>query len=99
MKNLIFDSLSIEKGSSLPASFFTGRIAKTAGAMQNPRPEVPVYDRESLSRTRTLPTLKDAESMLIEEALKRACNNQTVAAQLLGMTRSALNKRLIRRRL
>jgi len=34
--------------------------------------------------------------MLIEEALRRANGNQTIAAQLLGMTRSALNKRLIR---
>ncbi len=45
----------------------------------------------------TLPTLKSAVDDLIEEALRRADGNQTTAAALLGMTRSALNKRLNRR--
>ncbi len=43
-----------------------------------------------------LPTLKNMEKLLIEEALKRAGGNQTIAAQLLGMTRRALNNRLQR---
>ncbi len=45
-----------------------------------------------------LPTLKEAEHYLIEEALRRADGNQGVAAGLLGITRQALNKRLIRGR-
>jgi DNA-binding protein Fis len=32
--------------------------------------------------------------MLVEEALKRAQGNQTIAASFLGITRSALCKRL-----
>lgn len=43
-----------------------------------------------------LPTLKEAEASLIEEALRRAHGNQGTAALLLGLTRQALNKRLIR---
>ncbi|MRR33996.1 sigma-54-dependent Fis family transcriptional regulator [bacterium] len=43
-----------------------------------------------------LPTLKEAETLLIEEALKRADGNQGVAASLLGISRTALNKRLNR---
>ncbi len=42
------------------------------------------------------PTLKDAENRLIEEALHLADNNQRLAAAYLGITRQALNKRLIR---
>lgn len=42
------------------------------------------------------PTLKEAESLLIDEALKRAEGNQGVAASLLGISRTALNKRLNR---
>jgi DNA-binding NtrC family response regulator len=42
------------------------------------------------------PPLKEVENFLIEEALKIAENNQGIAAQLLGMTRNALNKRLLR---
>jgi DNA-binding NtrC family response regulator len=43
-----------------------------------------------------LPPLKASSEMLIHEALRRADGNQTIAAQLLGMTRTALNKRLNR---
>ena len=43
-----------------------------------------------------LPTLKEAEEILISEALKRADGNQTIAAQLLGLSRRALNNRLMR---
>lgn len=45
-----------------------------------------------------LPTLKEAEHYLIEEALRRADGNQGIAASLLGLTRHALNKRLVRQR-
>ena len=33
---------------------------------------------------------------MIKEALKRSDNNQTIAAQLLGITRRALNNRIQR---
>ena len=42
------------------------------------------------------PTLKEAEEFLVAEALNRSKDNQGVAATLLGITRQALNKRLIR---
>jgi two-component system nitrogen regulation response regulator GlnG len=45
-----------------------------------------------------LPTLKEAEDFLIEAALQRANGNQGTAAAILGMSRQALNKRIIRRR-
>jgi DNA-binding protein Fis len=41
-----------------------------------------------------LPTLKQTEQLLISEAMKRARRNQAIAAQWLGITRQALNKRL-----
>lgn len=43
-----------------------------------------------------LPTLKEAEEFLVEEALRRSENNQGIAASLLGISRQALNKRLLR---
>ncbi len=42
------------------------------------------------------PTLKEAEQMHIEAALKRAGGNQGIAATLLGISRPALNRRLAR---
>lgn len=41
-----------------------------------------------------LPTLRQAQDQLIQEALNRANSNQAVAARLLGVTRQALNRRL-----
>jgi DNA-binding NtrC family response regulator len=45
-----------------------------------------------------LPTLKEVEEALITEALERAEGNQGIAAGMLGLTRQALNKRLVRRK-
>ncbi|MBF0587948.1 MAG: hypothetical protein HQL53_02345 [Magnetococcales bacterium] len=38
-----------------------------------------------------LPTLEEAESFLIKEAMRQADNNQGIAASLLGLSRTALN--------
>lgn len=43
-----------------------------------------------------LPHLKETTDRLVAEALHRTGGNQTLAAKLLGITRTALNKRLIR---
>ncbi|WP_224982004.1 sigma-54-dependent transcriptional regulator [Geomonas agri] len=45
-----------------------------------------------------MPTLDEAEDVLIEQAMRRAGNNQGIAAGYLGINRSALNKKLIKRR-
>ena len=44
------------------------------------------------------PTLKEAEALLIDVALQRTNGNQGTAAAMLGMSRQALNKRLVRSR-
>ena len=44
----------------------------------------------------SFPTLKYAETILIEKALELANNNQGTAARMLGITRQALNNRLRR---
>jgi len=41
-----------------------------------------------------LPTLRQMDDILIEEALRRSADNQSIAARMLGITRSALNKRI-----
>ena len=51
---------------------------------------------ESLIFTSQFPSFKTAEILMIKEALKRSDNNQTIAAQLLGITRRALNNRIQR---
>lgn len=41
-----------------------------------------------------LPSLREAERYLVLEAMRRAENNQGIAAELLGISRTALNRRL-----
>lgn len=45
----------------------------------------------------TLPTLKEVTELLVDESMRRAEGNQAIAAQMLGITRQALNKRLQQR--
>lgn len=42
----------------------------------------------------TLPTLKQSAELLVDEAMKRANGNQSLAARLLGISQPALSKRL-----
>lgn len=55
-----------------------------------------LHDSESIIFTSQFPTFKSAELLMIKEALRRSDNNQTIAAQLLGITRRALNNRIQR---
>ncbi len=45
----------------------------------------------------SLPTMKEAGDLLIQEALARSRGNQKIAAMMLGITRRALNNRLHRK--
>jgi DNA-binding NtrC family response regulator len=54
-------------------------------------------NEEKIIFSEQFPTLKEAEDAVINEALKRAEGNQSIAADLLGITRRALNNRLNRK--
>jgi two-component system nitrogen regulation response regulator GlnG len=97
LRNIISDAVSILDGSSLTASTLPSKLTQNISPL-NPAFS-PEFNHETLKYWQTLPAIKEAEQLLIEEALRRAKGNQTIAAQLLGMTRSALNKRLTRARL
>jgi DNA-binding protein Fis len=45
-----------------------------------------------------VPTLDEAEDILIAQAMRRAGNNQGIAAGYLGINRSALNKKLTKKK-
>ncbi|NEV60436.1 sigma-54-dependent transcriptional regulator [Thiorhodococcus minor] len=58
---------------------------------------LPPHDGPPLAINSRFPTLKDAETYLIDEAMRRAKSNQGIAATLLGITRQSLNRRLLNR--
>lgn len=70
-------------------------IQKKLNTGDNP-PAENINDHPFLSDTQTLPTLKQTTELLIKEAMKRTNGNQTSAAGLLGISKQALNKRLLR---
>ena len=49
---------------------------------------------QDLKFSEKLPTIKQATLMLVTEAMKRANGNQTLAANMLGISRQALSKRI-----
>jgi DNA-binding NtrC family response regulator len=54
---------------------------------------IPLHPDPFVSLDR-LPTLEESENLLIQEALKRTNGNRTLAAELLGITRQTLHRRL-----
>lgn len=58
--------------------------------------DIPSKDR--FSYRGPFPTIREVEEYLLDEAMTRAEDNQTIAADLLGITRQTLNKRLTRSR-
>lgn len=94
LRNIISDVISILNGQRLGPDDLPAKIKQSSTS------SVPVFsmefNQETLKLWQALPSIKDAEQLLIDEALRRSNDNQTIAAQLLGMTRSALNKRLMR---
>ncbi|MCG8617230.1 MAG: sigma 54-interacting transcriptional regulator, partial [Desulfobacterales bacterium] len=99
LRALIFDAVARHHAGpvlSMKSIRETIEIRRTA-----PLPEGPEKSGQNdLFRFRIqgrLPTLEEAEEALMAEAMRQAGNNQGIAATLLGISRTALNRRLNRR--
>ncbi len=97
LQAMVFDTVARNDSRKLPMAGFKRMISKerdllpiTPGLLE---PEVAAANDNSCGR---FPTLKEAETHLINRALELARGNQGVAASLLGISRQALNKRLRR---
>ena len=98
LEAILFDAVTRHKGGTLSIQ----SIRDSVGL------EISLEEKQTLNKTGTevmielfskrLPTLKEMEHYLIVEALRRADGNQRIAAEMLGLTRQALNKRLLRGR-
>jgi DNA-binding NtrC family response regulator len=102
LESMVFDAVSNHRGRVLSIELFKSHIARNRdvalpiqagpfGEAQDAPAQHGLY-----ATLPALPTLKDATQTLIDEALRRANNNQAVAAGLLGIAPSSLNKRLKR---
>jgi DNA-binding NtrC family response regulator len=93
LKSLIFDSMSRREPGLTPFESIRS-LDRQAFASTQPRAIEPNLSMSSLySSLDQLPTLSESEDMLIEEAMRRTNHNQTVTAELLGITRQTLHRR------
>jgi DNA-binding NtrC family response regulator len=91
LEAMIYDAVSLHSGKTLSMQSFLERIGQQQdGFVTEPddRHDNPFHLLASL------PTLRQANQLLVEEALQRAAGNQSIAARLLGISQPALSKRI-----
>lgn len=94
LQTLIADAVSRHRAGVLSMESF--RKAIGAGSLHAPVSGMETAGLSAETFLASLPTLKHAEEFLVRRALEQAKGNQGIAASLLGVTRQALNKRLVR---
>ncbi len=92
LKSIIYDAVSRHAGGVMSLDSIKEKIG-SSGLRQDLQNGNEGY-KTCLMKLDKIPTIKEAENALVEEALNRSSNNQSIAAGLLGLTRSALNKRI-----
>lgn len=90
LRSMVWDAVSKQRTPVLSLDSFRESIGKSVSCadFEELRGEVRFGDR--------LPTLSQIQTVLIEEALSRSRGNISVAADILGISRQALSKRLKR---
>jgi len=85
---MVSDALGTHQGGTLSMNAFRSVISSN---------EINVVGENALTTLSfgdQLPTLQEAGELLVTEAMKRSCGNQTIASSMLGISRPALSKRL-----
>ena len=99
LRALVFNALAQRRaGPVLSMNSFRSVIRKDVPTQIQGNPVGTMEAPISLAIMGKFPNLKDANTFLVEEAMRRAKNNQCLAATLLGITRQSLNRRLQRMR-
>ena len=91
LESMIFDAVSSHASGKLSMDSFKAHLSKVSVTDAS---DSPPEKGALISFSHQLPTLKQIEQLLIDEALTRANDNQSIAALSLGISRQALNKRL-----
>jgi len=93
LQAMVHDAVSGHKSGVLSLKSFRSKIAKEHGdGPESRQPDTIAADLLTFSEN--LPTLKQANKLLIGEAMKRTDGNQSIAAGLLGISQQALSRRL-----
>jgi DNA-binding NtrC family response regulator len=93
LRSMVYDAVSVHRDRVLSMESFVQAIGPGGGAV------LPAAGGNPFSGLERLPTFGDAAELLVEEAMRRAAGNQSLAARLLGISQPALSKRLKQSRL
>lgn len=97
LEGMVLESVSRHKRGTLSTQTFRDRIN---GVKTHDSPvALSISPEKFVTFHGALPTLKEMEKFLIDKSLERANGNQTIAARFLGISRKALNNRLIREKI
>ena len=94
LESMIFDAVSSHRSGKLSMEVFKSHIYQKHPTFEADSRQLLSEKRKLISFSEQLPTLKQAEQLLISETLSRSNNKQSIAALSLGISRQALNKRL-----
>jgi transcriptional regulator with PAS, ATPase and Fis domain/CHASE2 domain-containing sensor protein len=89
LKNMIDNALSRNKSRFFHLDYFQEYIRKNTNSSIKPDGNLAAFDK--------FPSLKEIELFYVREALRRAKGNQSIAARMLGLSPSALSRRISKR--
>ncbi len=97
LKGMVYDAVSRHQSGILSLDTFKEHLEYCTGIQQNvsnAAVDTANVATQKVQFFEQLPTLREIEDLLVQEALNRSSGNQSIAASILGLTRSALNKRI-----
>ena len=94
LRNMVVDAVSRQESTTISMEHFKRQIKTQQENCDEFSPEPDASAPTPFSSLKMLPTLKQGGILLIKEALQRTNGNQKLAAEMLGITRQALNWRL-----
>lgn len=93
LRGMVYNAISLHKSHKLSLQSFKEVINKEQSAIR-PTSIDSIPTLKQLQFPQQMPTLEELGQQAVMEAMRRAKDNQTLAASLLGITRQALSKRL-----
>jgi two-component system, NtrC family, nitrogen regulation response regulator GlnG len=94
LEEMVFNALARHQGGVLSTQSFKEAMSLQSAITNADSMSEELLSGRNLWLEQELPTLAQAEEMLMREAMRRAEGNQGVAAAILGISGQALNKRL-----
>ena len=91
LQSMIFDAVSRHESKMLSLSVFKEYLTKHSS--NNYPDQEELSEKNMISFSGRFPTIKEVENYFIDAAMKKAKGNQSIAAQILGISQSTLSRR------